>query len=129
MSKATQLHLKEIYTSMGIFDFGVICVIGKQSNAAKFVDWKFEHKNGFDDATFDMGYEARGRCYFRTGYVPVIWIPHKPRTPREIATLAHECLHAVFHLTEWVAMPISRDTEEVVCHAQAHLVTNILQHI
>lgn len=128
MSKATQLKLKEIRVSMGLFDFDVVCVVGDYENACKYTAWKFEDKFveelGIES---NYGYEARGKCFFRAGYVPVIWIPAKPKTPREIATLAHECLHAVFHLFEWVALPVSRDTEEVMTHAQAHLVTNILK--
>lgn len=118
--------LKEIKVSMGLFDFDVICVIGNYKNLGKYIQWKFEDKD-FDPANFDLEYECRGKCCFRRGYVPVIWIPRKPKTAREHATLAHECLHAVFHLFEWANLPVNRDTEEVMTHAQAHLVTNFLK--
>jgi len=127
MGKASELKLKEIRISMGMFDFDVICVVGNYENAVKYSAWKFE-----DDFVIELGessnknYKPRGKCFFRAGYVPVIWMPQRPKTPREIATLAHECLHAVFHLLDWAAIPATRDTEEVITHAQAHLVTNIL---
>lgn len=121
-----RFKLKEIRVSMGLFDFDVICIIGKQSDAARFVKWKFEDEDLVDE-TLDKGYEARGRCYFRAGYVPIIWIPKKPRTAREHATLAHECLHAVMHLYDWAGLTVSNHNEEVMCHAMAHLINTILE--
>ena len=130
MSKASQLGLKEVRTSMGLFDFDVMAVVGNYDKACKYVAWKFEdgevEELGLES---NFGYEPRGKCFFRSGYVPVVWIPRKPKTPREHATLAHECLHAVFHLFEWSALPISRDTEEVMTHSMAHLVNNILEKL
>lgn len=126
MSKASSLGLKEIRISMGLFDFDVLCVVGKQENAAKYVQFKFEEPE-LNDETLDKGYEARGRCYFRVGYVPILWIPHKPKTPREHGTLAHECLHAVMHLYDWAGMSVSYHNEEMMGHAAAHLVTTILE--
>ncbi len=108
---------------MGIFDFQVIVVIGDYKTTCAYVSWKFEDKETNLEA-FDMNYIPRGKCFFRRGYVPIIWIPRKPKTKREHATLAHESLHAVFHLFEWVNLPINRDTEEVMTHAMAHIVTN-----
>ena len=115
-------NIKHNTVHMGTFDFSVIVVVGDYSEAFKFVCWKFEDNTDMGD--LDMGYEARGRCFFRRGYVPIIWIPAKPKTPREHATYAHECLHAVYHLFEWSGIPATRDTEEVMCHAMSHLITN-----
>lgn len=126
MSKASQLGFKEIRLSMGLFDFDVICIIGAQKNADTYVNWKFE-TNEVDDIWENKGYEARGRCYYKAGYVPVIWIPRKPRTPREQATLAHECLHAVMHLYDWAGLTVSYQNEEVMCHAMAHLINSIME--
>lgn len=107
---------------MGIFDFDVICVIGDHKNLENYCRWKFEQK----DFSLESEYEARGWCIYRRGYVPVIWIPRLPKTPREHATLAHECLHAVYHLFAWASIPMTRDTEEVVTHSMSHLITKIL---
>ena len=108
---------------MGVFDFEVLVVIGDYKTACAFVSWKVGDKE-IDFTSLDRGYEPRGRCFFRRGYVPIIWIPRKPQSPREHATLAHECLHAVFHLFEWVDLPLTRDTEEVMTHAMSHLIAN-----
>ena len=116
--------LNEIRVHMGLFDFTVVCVIGNKKKADEYVAWKFDDK---ELPNFDQGYETIGRCYFKRGYVPVIWIPRKPKTTREHATLAHECLHAVFHLFDWVGLRVTRDTEEVMTHSMAHLIDSILR--
>lgn len=125
-SKAKALKLQEVRVKMGMFDFDVICIAGDYDKAAEYVAWKFEEKE-FDAQESNKGYEPRGKCFFRTGYVPVVWIPKKPKTAREYATLSHECLHATMHLFDWAAVPTTPHTEEVMCHAMAHLITNILE--
>ena len=109
---------------MGLFDFSVVIVIGDYSKMGEYVKWKFEDKD-FDPVKWDMNYIPRGKCFFRQGYVPIVWIPKKPRTSREHATFAHECLHSVFHLFEWASIPLTRETEEVMTHSLAHLVSKI----
>lgn len=110
---------------MGAFDFEVIVVVGDYKTTLAYVSWKFDDKDT-DLEAFDQEYIPRGRCFFRRGYVPVIWIPRKPKTPREHATLAHESLHAVFHLFEWANLPLTRDTEEVMTHSMSHIITNAI---
>ena len=123
-TKAQMLGLKEKRVSMGLFDFEVICIVGNYKKSLEYVKWKFQDKES-NLEEFDMEYWPMGKCFFRRGYVPVIWIPRKPRTKREHATFAHECLHAVFHLFEWAGLPLTRDTEEVMTHSMAHLITNL----
>lgn len=110
---------------MGIFDFSVIVLFGDYKTTLNYVAWKFHDKEGEVDINeANMNYAPRGECFFKRGYVPIIWIPKKPKTMREHATYAHECLHAIFHLFEWAGIPVTRDTEEVMTHAMAHLITN-----
>src|SRR3990167_10972264 len=86
--------LKVIRTEMGLFDFTVITIFGDYKETQKFVKWKFDDPAiEFED--LDFGYIPRGKCFFRKGYVPYIWLHHKPKMPREHATLAHEYIHAV----------------------------------
>jgi hypothetical protein len=125
--KSRQLGLKEVYVHMGTFDFAVYCIVGSYDSAAKYTAWKFEDKNYENFANdSNKGYEPRGKTFFKTGYVPVIWIPKRPETPRQIATLAHECLHAVYHMMDWASVPTIVETDEVICHAMSHLITTIL---
>jgi len=125
MKKKEVIPFKEIRASMGLFDFQVICIMGDYKHVNKYMAWKFDSPD-FDTEGYDMGYDCRGKCFYKTGYVPVVWIPRKPKTPREYATLAHECLHAIFHLFEWASIPITRDTEEVMTHSMAHLINEFL---
>lgn len=125
--KSKELALEEIYVHMGMFDFAVYCILGDYDNSCKYVAWKFEEPE-FENLAQDSnkGYRPRGKTFFRSGYVPVIWIPSKPTTPRELATLAHECLHATFRMMDWAGVPAIIETDEVICHAMAHLMNQIL---
>lgn len=133
MSKiANKLGLKAIDTHMGLFDFTVRVVIGNYDNTVKYVAHVFEDDNKpelIEQAISEQqqGYETRGRCFYKTGYVPIVWIPRYPRNPREYATLSHEIVHAMFWLFDWAAIPIDRSTEEVLCHSVAHVVNNVLE--
>lgn len=117
--------LKEIRIHMGAFDFSVICIIGDYKNTEQYVRWRFDDKE-FNAEKWDMGYIPLGKVFFRQGYVPILWIPRKPKTAREHATLAHEALHCVFHLFEWASLPLTGDTEEVMTHSMAYIITTIL---
>jgi len=111
---------------MGVFDFTVICIIGDYAKVDKYIQWKFDDKD-FQTANWDKGYDCRGKVLYRAGFVPVLWIPRKPRTPREHSTLAHEALHCVYHLFEWANIPMTKDTEEVVTHSMAHIINSVLE--
>ena len=125
-SKRKKLGLKEVCVHMGLFDYKVNFVIGDYKKLNEYVSWKFDYKNFMEN---ESSCAPRGMCCFRTGYCPIIWIPRKPKTAREHATLAHECLHAVFHLFEWVGLPVTRNTEEVMTHSMSHLITSILKNL
>lgn len=124
--KSKQLGLQEIYVHMGTFDFAVYGIIGEYEKALEYVAWKFEDEKLPDANDLCRGYAPRGQCLFKRGYTPIIWVPRKPQTPREFATLSHECLHAVMHLFDWADIPTNSSTEEVMTHAMSHLITNIL---
>lgn len=122
--------LKEIRTHMGIFDYAVICIIGDEKKVNKYISWKFEDtEEAYEGEKHESGCGARGLTFFKPGYVPVIWIPRKPKTPREYATLSHECLHAINLMFRWVGLKMTKETEEVSTHAMAHLITNILYNL
>ena len=122
--------VREYKLHMGTFDFTIVGIICDYKEAGKFVAWEFEDKE-FNLDAWDKGYEPLGKCFFRRGYTPVIWLPRQPKTARERATFAHEALHAVFHLFEWANLSMNRETEEVAGHALGHIVSNLfsLPHI
>lgn len=110
----TRIHL-------GVFDYAVHVAIGPQETALKYIKW---FTKGQDVTLLE---ERRGLCALSPPYCPVIWIPRRPRTSREHATLAHECFHAVSHAMRWAAIEHSEATEEVFCHALGCLVDGILR--
>lgn len=124
-NKKVEFKLKEIEIYMGMFDFRIICVIGDFDETLKYVAWKFEDEE-MDGDVINKGYEPRGKCFMRRGYVPVIWLPKWPIKPRELATLAHEAIHAALFMFDWASVPQGVDTEEVLGHAVAHIVNKIL---
>lgn len=112
---------------MGMFDFGINVVVGDYKGLNEYVRFKLDDEE-FDTANFDGGYGSRGKCLYRAGYRPIIWIPKKPTKPREIATLAHECLHAMYHVQRWANFNLDDSTEEVMTHGMAHIINEILEN-
>lgn len=115
---------QEIRIHMGLFNYTVIAIVGAEEKVQKYVRWKFEDP----EFKFDVG--ARwGACCYRPGYVPILWIPRKPKTTEEMGTLAHEALHAIFRLLGWAGMPADESTEEVLCHGVSHIVKTVLTKV
>lgn len=105
----------------GVFDYAVRIVIGPHELGMQYIRWFTKNKN------IPSNDCQRGLCALQPPYCPVIWLPRKPQTPREHATLAHECFHAVSHVTRWAAIEHSEATEEVFCHTLGFLVDGILR--
>ena len=77
-----KFNLREKHIHMGAFDFSVVVVFGDYKEACKFVLWKFDDK-GTNLEALDKGHIPRGECLFRRGYIPIIWLPRKPKTASE----------------------------------------------
>ena len=120
-----KIGLKEKHVHMGMFDFGINVVIGDYEGLTPYIQFKFDDKD-FNTDAFDMGYECRGKSVYRVGFCPVIWIPRIPKTAREHATLAHECLHTMYHVQRWAGFPLGDETEEVMAHGMAHIINAVL---
>ena len=120
--KERSFGLKVRRIDMGIFDYPVYCAIGNYKKFSKYIQWKFDDKNIKIDEQ-----APRGQTWIRTGYVPVIWLPRTPKTPRELSTVAHESYHAACCLFRWASVPITDDTDEVVGHTIGHIVNEILK--
>lgn len=106
---------------MGMFDYTIRIVFGSQRTAVEYVQWLYE-----DDGVV-VQHQRRGFCAYREGFIPVIWLPRRPRTAIEHGTLAHEAMHAVAHMTRWAGIPINESTDEVYCHAIGHVVRRVLE--
>jgi hypothetical protein len=71
---------------------------------------------------------CRGRCCSRgPDHCVFLWFPRVPRTPREIATVAHEALHAVGHiLDQWACVKYDSNNDEPYTHLLACIVAESL---
>lgn len=121
--------MRELHVHMGMFDFGVNVVIGPKEKLLKYVMHKLEVEHGSEDHRRLDRFISGGKrgCHFSwRGFCPIVWIPRIPRTPEEHGTLSHESVHAVYSLFDWVEMPITQDTEEVMTHATSFLVSSVL---
>lgn len=115
--------LKEIYFSMGMFDFHVRAVIGPE----KFLERYARVRNKNPEFSLGPLDKNRGWCLISEG-PPIIWIPRAPRTVEDIGALVHECQHAVVHMAKWMSMPITKKTDEVAAHAIEWMVRCILKN-
>ncbi len=127
--KSKELKLHAVDTHMGLFDYTIRCVFGLQANAHKYVAYVFDDEDIEDALSHEQrGNVARGTTFYKTGYVPIVWMPAFPTTPREQATFAHEVIHAVNHLFDWVGIPYTKDTEEVFAHSVAHVIDHVMNN-
>lgn len=125
--KSKELNLQAYDISMGIFDFKVRVIIGEYQNALKYIAWmqKIDDPDSIR-ADFIVGKEPHGETFRGNDWIPVIWLPVYPTTPKQISTLSHESVHAMVAVYRWLNMPINYDTEEMLCHGMAHIVRETL---
>lgn len=122
--------LKEYRINFGTFNFSFNCIVGEYKNLPKYLAYKYEEdEKWIYDKWIDINDVSNGNFFICKGYAPIIWIPKKPTTPREIATLSHEILHVVYELCRWAQIPLCEETEEVRTHAQAYALTTLLTDI
>lgn len=109
----------------GTYDFEYYLVIAHRSESKKILN--FIH-NICEDSSLEYDFtDSCGACFTRFNYKPVIWLPQKPKTPKEYATLAHECLHIVnYILLRWVDIPLSMESEEAYTHLLGKIIKDIL---
>lgn len=120
-----RLGLQAIEVHFGVFNTWLLVVIGQEKAAAKYAKHYFED----EDCWPTEGHLRIGR--FMVSNVnhelsPMLWLPRRPRTPKEYGTLAHECMHAVYQVMNWADLSLNSDTEEAYCHSIGFLVTKIL---
>jgi hypothetical protein len=118
--------LKVIRIELGMFDTWVRVVFGPEKKLQDYVRWADRQPNFVHDGGGEYG--RLGCCLKSSGCSPIVWLPRSPRTPREHGTLAHEAIHAVFHILDWLGMEANQDTSEVVTHMTSWVVRNALEH-
>jgi hypothetical protein len=118
-----RLGFQSVIVNFGTFNHDMQCLFGPPEHLVKYIRW------AMDDPEFDWDTQRkRGGCFSQRGYVPIVWLPRKPRTPHEHGCLAHEVLHALrFLLVEWAGIEFNAHTDEVFCHAMSHAVGTIME--
>lgn len=126
MTIRQRLGFRTLDVHFGMFDFSLTVIVGPHQGIGKYLRWKFEEEFPLD---FDAS-RAHAMYFMSPNRSPVIWLPRPPRKPREIAALAHELLHAIrYMLTDWAAVPLTRDTDETYCHAMSFAMNRILEEL
>jgi len=116
-----RLGLDVVRVHFGMFDFAMVAVFGKREAAQKFIRWKLDW-NDFE-LPDTLGYFAA-----HGDRVPCIWMPRRPRTPREHGTLSHEIMHVVGHMfVTHFGMPLAAESSEAYSHAIGYAVTRCLE--
>ena len=129
MSKiAKRLNLIAIDTNMGMLDYTIRCIFGKEENAHLYIDKFFDNETYNIRVTYGVN-RALGVTFHKIGHIPIIWLPKPPKTPKEHATFSHEVIHAINYLFDWAAIPLSKATEEVFAHSVAHIINNVYEEL
>lgn len=119
-----RLGFQSIEVHFGTFDYRLFVIIGAPDNVLKYARWKM------DNPMIGLGLDIRnqrGLCFVKSGWMPLLWLPRKPRSAADIGVLAHELIHAItVMLVDWVGLKLSDDTDEVFAHAMGYAVTEIL---
>lgn len=97
-------------------DFKVIFSWGTEEEVKKVLKkWQYPMD--------EIHFRGRGVCFEFVGCHPLIALPRFPKTPEEIATLAHEAVHAV----DWIFEIIGEESRsEVFAHAISAIVETVL---
>lgn len=114
-------ELEKVYVDMGFIDLDAVIVFGNRPALERYVRKVF----GDNTISIKMTNTRLGETFMLDGYVPIIWMPRRPRTKREHGTLAHEAVHAVSYMFRYLETPITEDTEEIFCKAVGRIVSAV----
>ena len=114
--------LLEIAINFDTFDYRAVCVVGPQKKLERYVQW------AFSDKTFSLQQKTyEGLFLSRDGVEPIVWIPCKPKTPKDYGTLVHECMHLVHYMMNWANISLTDDTDEIYGFVLGHTVNSIIR--
>lgn len=117
------MALREIKVEWDTFNFKIYCVIGPHHLLPAYV--RKRHRRV---------YRYRPEADLRGLYFPhlplkggILWLPKKPRTPKELGALAHEVSHAVVDMHSKRGINLDRINDEPFCYSIQHGITTILE--
>lgn len=79
---------------------------------------------GYNEPKVTSLSDRRGGCYYQRGCHPVIALPCFPKKPVEIGTLAHESVHAVEHIFQYIEQDFA---DEIAAHSVGAIVRKVLK--
>jgi len=114
--------MKKWTIDAGTYDTCIILLVGEDKERIQ----SFLRKHfGCDDLVLE--WDCLGLHYYCKGTKSVVWIPKRPKTEKEYATLTHELLHATFYiLNNWADIPFTKDTQEAFSHLLGYLTEKCL---
>jgi hypothetical protein len=116
---------REVSIHMGAFDYEITVIVGPQAGVEDYI--RQYHKN--PEFIDEFSGSASAVCYHLEHDDVVIWLPRVPRNSQQIGVLAHEAVHAAWHMLRWANVPLNDDTEEVFSHAVGRIVNTTLEKL
>lgn len=102
-------------------EYKVYVYIGDKVRANKEICKYIEEKGEFIEDS------NRGKTVFRRGYHPCIWIDGTLDHRTGTATIAHEAIHAVAHIMNYLGMDVRDNTgDELLAHSVAAVLKKVL---
>ena len=95
----------------------VIVVFGDSKTVSKCLK-----RHGYKDTNGDYG-DSRALTYYEDDYQPVIALPRKPKTAEEVGDLAHEAVHAVKYVFDFIG---EKSIDEVFAHSVGAVVREVM---
>ena len=120
------MKVKKFEIKAGTYPYTIRVIICR--NIKTVVDYvnRKQYRKGSEKYKPSDFKNSLGRFCRHDKYCPVIWIPKKPKTARQLCTVAHEVLHAVFANMEWFGITYNRNSEEAYTYLHVHLMEQFL---
>jgi hypothetical protein len=99
-------------------EYAVRVVLGKPKDVQKYLLQKIDKDMPACDSEFDV----RGKTWHLEGRYPIIWVSPKLKGSEFYATLAHEAVHAVRFIFEYIG---EESVDEVFAHSVGAIVRNV----
>jgi len=114
-------HYKFYKVSILNDEYKVYVYIGDKVKANKAICKYLKEKEEF------IVKENRGKSIYRVGFHPCIWIEGAMDYKTATATMAHESIHAITHIMEYLGMDIhDRSGNEFLAHGVAAILRKCL---
>ena len=124
---------KAKYIPCDIFKRGIGVFIGTLEQFKKWVsiDYTSDDEKAFIEMILNLEENDVGIASFNYDYKNgngIVLLPKFPKTPKEIAALAHEMMHATFFIMDFCQVDYNKNTNnETFTYVHEHLMRNALE--